>query len=82
MKEDGSTDFFVLLSAGKVEDVQFIHGDERLRPAADMLKKASFAGEFPNGSKALLVRRGILFCSNATADCQFTLLLPQSVTLQ
>jgi tetratricopeptide (TPR) repeat protein len=81
-KEEGSADFFVLLSAGKVEDVQFIHGDEQLRPAADAIKKVSFAEEFPKDSAARLVRRGILFCSSVTKDCQLTLLLPQSVTLQ
>ena len=80
--EEGSADFFVLLSVGKVDDVQFIHGDEQLRTAADAIKKANFPGEFPKESSARLVRRGILFCSSATKDCQFTLLLPQSVTLQ
>lgn len=78
---EASADFFVLLAAGKVEDATFIRGDERLRGAADVLKKASFAGEFPAGSNGQLVRRGILFCSSATKDCHFTLLLPQSVTL-
>ncbi|HTZ90101.1 MAG TPA: DUF3857 domain-containing protein [Alloacidobacterium sp.] len=80
--EEGSADFFVLLSADKVEDVQFIHGDETLRSAGDAIKKADVHGEFPKGSTARLVRRGILFCSGVTKDCQFTLLLPQSVTLQ
>ncbi len=82
VKDNGSADFFVLLSPGKVEDVQFIHGDERLKVAADDLKKIDFADEFPKDSGAKLVRRGILFCSNVLNDCQFTLLLPQSVTLQ
>jgi transglutaminase-like putative cysteine protease/tetratricopeptide (TPR) repeat protein len=82
VNDDGSADFFVLLSPGKVEDVQFIHGDERLKPAGDALKKIDFAGEFPKDSNARLVRRGILFCSNVLKDCQFTLLLPQSVSLQ
>ncbi|MGC2163671.1 MAG: DUF3857 domain-containing protein [Silvibacterium sp.] len=81
-KIEGSADFFILLSADKVEDVQFIHGNEQLRPATDAIKKASFAGEFPKGSTARIVRRGILYCSSLTKECDLTLLLPQSVTLQ
>lgn len=82
VKDDGSADFFVLLSPGKVEDVRFIHGDERLKAAGDELKKIDFSGEFPKDSGAKLVRRGIVYCSVVLKDCQFTLLLPQSVTLQ
>ncbi|HTV07164.1 MAG TPA: DUF3857 domain-containing protein [Acidobacteriaceae bacterium] len=78
---EGSADFFVLLSPDKVEDVQFIHGDQQLRTQADAIKKVAFAGQFPKDSTARLVRRGILFCSPASSVCQFTLLLPQSVTL-
>lgn len=78
---EGSADFFVLLSPDKVEDVQFIHGDQQLRPAGDAIKKVNFAGQFPKDSTARLVRRGILFCSPVSKDCQFTLLLPQSVSL-
>jgi len=81
-KIEGSADFFILLSADKVEDVQFIHGNDQLRPATDLIKKASFAGEFPSGSTARIVRRGILYCSGLTAECALTLILPQSVTLQ
>ncbi len=78
---EGSADFFALLSPGKVDDVQFIHGDQQLRSAADSIKKVDFPGQFPEGSTAKLLRRGILFCSPASDTCQFTLLLPQSVTL-
>ena len=78
---EGSADFFVLLSPGKVDDVQFIHGDQPLRSAADSIKKVDFTGQFPEGSTAKLLRRGILFCSPVSSACQFTLLLPQSVSL-
>jgi tetratricopeptide (TPR) repeat protein len=78
---EGSADFFVLLSPGKVEDVKFIHGDQPLRAAGDSIKKVDFTGQFPKDSTGKLVRRGILFCSPASTTCQFTLLLPQSVTL-
>ncbi|HUY81354.1 MAG TPA: DUF3857 domain-containing protein [Acidobacteriaceae bacterium] len=78
---EGSADFFVLLSPGKVDDVQFIHGDQQLRSAADSIRKVDFTGQFPEGSTAKLLRRGILFCSPVSSGCQFTLLLPQSVSL-
>ncbi len=80
-KDFSSADFFVLLSPGKVEDVSFIKGDERLKSAADLLRKADFGAQFPQGSDARLARRGILACSGVTDQCQFTLLLPQSVSI-
>lgn len=79
---DGSADFFVLLSPGKVEDVRFIRGDKQLSSATDLIKKVNFGSEFPEGAAGRLVRRGILYCSNVTKGCHITLLLPQSVTLQ
>lgn len=80
-KKFASADFFVLLSPGKVEDVRFIRGDDVLKSAADLLRKADFGNEFPRGSAARIVRRGILACSGVDNRCQFTLLLPQSVSL-
>ena len=80
-KDFSSADFFVLLSPGKVEDVRFIKGDDRLKNAADLLRKANFGAQFPQGSEARLARRGILACSGVTDQCQFTLLLPQSVSI-
>jgi len=77
--KDGSADFFVLISADKVEDVQFISGDEHLKDAASELLKAKFPGEIPKGSTAKMVRRGIVYCSTTPNKCQFTMLLPQSV---
>lgn len=81
-KLDGSADFFVLLSAGKVEDVRYIRGDEQLTQAGDLIRKIDFGNEFPEQSTGRLVRRGILYCSKLTKSCHLTLLLPQSVTLQ
>ena len=74
----GTADFFVLVSSDKVEDAQFISGDEALKPAAAELLKADFSGEIPKGSQAKLVRRGILYCPDTSDKCQFTMLLPQS----
>jgi len=76
---NGTADFFVLVAGDKVEDVHFISGDEALKGAAQELMKADFSGQLPRGSSAKLVRRGMLNCYAAASQCQFTLLLPQSV---
>jgi hypothetical protein len=66
---------------GRTEDVQFIKGSEELRPVADELKAKGIPAAVPEGSQAKIVRRGILYCSDALKGCQFTLLLPQSTQL-
>jgi len=76
---NGTADFFLLLSGDKVEDVQFVSGDEALKGATSELAKTKFPGQIPKGSSAKIVRRGMLYCSDAATQCQFTLLLPQSV---
>lgn len=76
-----SAEFFVELSAGRVDNVTFIRGDESLKNAADSLRKADFNVPFPKDSHAKLIRRGILACTEAMDKCQFTLLLPQSTTM-
>ena len=74
----GSADFFILFSPKQVEDVQFLHGDESLKTFAPALKTARYDVPFPAGLSAKIVRRGILYCSEALKDCQFTLLLPEN----
>jgi len=81
-KKYASAEFFIALSPDKVEDVQFIRGDEALKSAGDALRKSNFHMPFPKDSKAKLVRRGILACTPAMEKCQFTLLLPQTTTTQ
>jgi tetratricopeptide (TPR) repeat protein len=80
-KSQVSADFFILFSGGKTEDVQFIKGSDELRAAADELKAKGIPAVFPEGSQAKIVRRGILYCSDALKGCQFTMLLPQSTQL-
>jgi tetratricopeptide (TPR) repeat protein len=77
----GTADFFLLVSADKVEDAQFIGGDEGLKAASPELLKIDVSGQIPKGSSAKMVRRGTLYCSDAGSQCQFTMLLPQSVTI-
>lgn len=79
-KKYASAEFFVELSPGKVENIQFVRGDELLKSAEDSLRKASFTVPFPKDSQAKLIRRGILVCSEGGDKCQFALLLPQSTT--
>jgi predicted Zn-dependent protease/transglutaminase-like putative cysteine protease len=82
-KKAGSADFFVLFSPGaKVEDVQFVTGDESLKAAASLLRATKFDVPFPSGSGARLVRRGILYCSSVLKSCQFTMVPPESTKLK
>jgi tetratricopeptide (TPR) repeat protein len=77
-KKLGSADFFVLLSPGHVEDVQFLKGEEALKSSVALLRSATFDTPFPPGSGAKIVRRGILYCGSVPKDCQFTLLPPET----
>ena len=76
--KSGAADFFVLISADKTEDAQFIGGDEFLKDASPELLKTKFPGQLPKGSKAKIVRRGTLSCTDTPGKCTFTMLLPQS----
>ena len=73
----GSAEFFVLFSAGKVEDAQFITGDETLKDARNALMKAPFNVAFPDDGPEKIVRRGVLSCSAYTVpNCRLVLFLP------
>jgi tetratricopeptide (TPR) repeat protein len=85
----GSADFFLLFSSGpgisgpktsgsRIEDLQFVTGDASIKSLEPQLREARFDVPFPPGSNARLVRRGILFCSEAIKGCQFTLILPEN----
>jgi predicted Zn-dependent protease len=78
VKKSYSADYFVLFSPSQVEDTQFLAGDEALKVAAQPLKKASFNVPFPPASGARIIRRGIVYCSEALKNCQFTMLSPES----
>jgi hypothetical protein len=72
-----SADFNLLWSGGALADAAFVKGDEALRPAVALLKKASPAQPLPDGSKAKVVRRGVLACSDIIKSCQMVLMYPQ-----
>lgn len=76
-----SADFYLLLSADGLADLQFVTGDETLRAALPAIRRQTFSGYVPKGSEARLFRRGILYCSQQTHVCEFTLIPEDSTTL-
>jgi len=82
--QTGNADFFILLSggagtAGKVDAVKFVSGDENLKPFADALKTADYHLTFPDDTPVKILRRGTLSCSVASGKCEFILTLPDDV---
>jgi hypothetical protein len=78
-KQEGTAEFFILFSARKVEDVQFISGSEQLKKAAGALSTARYNFDFPDDGPEKVVRRGILSCSEYTSpSCQVVFLLPST----
>jgi len=77
--KQASAELFLLFGpGGKLEDVKFISGADELKQAGKTLRAASFPVPYPDGSKAHLVRRGILSCTT-TVGCSFVLYTPSSV---
>jgi tetratricopeptide (TPR) repeat protein len=75
-----SAEFFVAIGAGpKIEEVKFVDGADELRPAEKFLSAATYPLEFPSGSSARIVRRGLLDC-RPSSGCEFVLLPIDSVT--
>jgi len=83
-KEDGSAEFFVLLSRGAnasaaVDGVKFASGDEKLKRFTDALRTADYRVTFPDDTPVKILRRGVLSCSTTTGSCNFVLMLPDDV---
>ena len=74
----GSAEFFLLFSAGRVRDVKFISGSEKLRIADKALRITVFNMPFPDEGPTVLARRGMLYCSKI-AGCDFILYTPDTV---
>jgi tetratricopeptide (TPR) repeat protein len=75
-----NADFFLLFGPGaKLEDVKFIKGSDKLEGAGKFIRAAIFPILYPDGSKAQVVRRGILSCSSLTG-CSLVLYTPDAVT--
>jgi tetratricopeptide (TPR) repeat protein len=76
-KRTGIAEFFILFSAHKVEDVQFISGAEKLMDATEALLKAHYKMPFPDDGPEKVARRGYLSCSQyTTPSCSFVFWLP------
>ena len=75
-----SADFDLLFGPdGKLEEVKRVKGSEKLDDAEKALRSARFPFSFPEGSKAHILRQGILSCSTYTG-CSIVLLTPEMVT--
>lgn len=80
-EQKGTAEFFVAFAHGKVDEVQFISGDDNLRSAETVLAKTAFKNPLPDDGPEKVVRRGILSCSAVTKpNCQFVMLLPANTT--
>jgi len=68
----GSATFAVVFSPGKIEEVQFVSGEEGLKPMTSAILASSMRAEFPNSDPTHISRRGILVCESS--GCELTLL--------
>jgi TonB family protein len=78
-EQDGSADFFLLISKQGIEDVQFISGSDAFKNAAHTIQAAKYEFPFPDAGPEKIVRSGVLSCSKYTPSCQLTM-LPLSST--
>ncbi len=69
-----SADFLLLLGDNHAEDVRWLKGDEELRKATPGLLAATYRAPLPTGSKAKVLRRGILACTTGSKTCLLVLL--------
>lgn len=69
-----SADFLLLLGDNRAEDVRFLKGDEALKKAAPALLAATYRAPLPAGSKAKILRHGILACTTGSSTCLLVLL--------
>lgn len=81
-KQTGSAEFYVIVSRERIEDIQFISGDDHLKSAGDAVRQADYQFAFPDEGPEKIIRRGILSCSEYTKpSCNLTFLLPSTVRL-
>jgi tetratricopeptide (TPR) repeat protein len=69
-----SADFLLLLGDNHAEDVRWLKGDEELRKATPGLLAATYRAPLPTGSKAKVLRRGILACTTDSKTCLLVLM--------
>ncbi|MFL6427560.1 MAG: hypothetical protein ACJ71S_04900, partial [Acidobacteriaceae bacterium] len=69
-----SADFLLLLGDDRAADVHFLKGDEALKQAGPALLAATYRSPLPTGSKAKVLRRGIVACTTGSKTCLLVLL--------
>ena len=72
--ENGSANLSIVFSPGKIEDVKFLSGNEKLKSMVGSILASKLRAEFPGTDAVRLTRRGIMFCN--IVSCEITLLLP------
>ncbi len=74
-----SAEYFLAFGPGaKLEDVKFISGSDKLKPAEKVIRGAVFPVSYPQGSMAHIVRCAIVSCSSYTG-CAIVLYNPDTV---
>jgi hypothetical protein len=76
-----SADFLLLLGDNRADDVRFLKGDDALKKAAPALLTAAYRAPLPTGSKAKVLRRGIVACTTGSKTCLLVLLPPADARL-
>jgi tetratricopeptide (TPR) repeat protein len=69
-----SADFVLLLGDNRAEDVRWLKGDDVLKKAMPALLAATYRSPLPVGSKAKVLRRGIVACTTGSKTCLLVLL--------
>lgn len=78
-KQEGTAEYFLLFSATKVADAQFISGSEKLKSVTAALLKAHYNMPLPDSGPEKIARRGVLSCSTySSPSCEFVFLLPST----
>jgi tetratricopeptide (TPR) repeat protein/transglutaminase-like putative cysteine protease len=69
----GSATFTMVIDRENIRETRFVTGDESMKPLAERLKQLKLNTKFPTGSKAVLMKRGLLMCASS---CDFVVMLP------
>ena len=66
--------FRIQVGAGGVMESEMVNGSAAVKPMSAELKQLKMQGGVPPGSKAKLLRDGVLSCSAGQATCEFVLM--------
>ena len=74
-KLSGSAEFIIAFKPGKVDSVDYEHGDDKLKPLENIIRSLHFQVAFPESSAAILVRKAQVEC-RAGSPCTVKLIKP------